>query len=68
MSFKEDLKAEIKLDRLLQELVATIREPPGKRWRRYLPRNFSTSRKIAVGSRTGNAVQVTQMTGETKGL
>jgi hypothetical protein len=32
MSFKEDLKAKIKLDRLLQKLVSTIREPPGKRW------------------------------------
>jgi hypothetical protein len=32
MSFKENLKAKIKLDRLLQKLVATIREPPGKRW------------------------------------
>ena len=32
MSFKETLKAENKLDRLLQKLIATIREPPGKRW------------------------------------
>jgi hypothetical protein len=32
MSFKENLKVKIKLDRLLQKLVATIREPPGKRW------------------------------------
>jgi hypothetical protein len=32
MSFKEDLKAKINLDRLLQKLVSTIREPPGKRW------------------------------------
>jgi hypothetical protein len=32
MSFKEILKAKIKLDRRLQKLVATIREPPGKRW------------------------------------
>jgi hypothetical protein len=32
MSFKESLKAKIKLDRLLQKIVATIREPPGKRW------------------------------------
>jgi hypothetical protein len=32
MSFKENLKAKIRLDRLLQKLVATIREPPGKRW------------------------------------
>jgi hypothetical protein len=31
MSFKETLKAKIKLDRLLQKIVATIREPPGKR-------------------------------------
>ena len=32
ISFKENLKVKIKLDRLLQKLVATIREPPGKRW------------------------------------
>jgi hypothetical protein len=32
MSFKENLKAKIKLDRLLQKLVSTIKEPPGKRW------------------------------------
>jgi hypothetical protein len=32
MSFKENLKAKIKLDILLQKLVSTIREPPGKRW------------------------------------
>ena len=32
MSFKENLKAKINLDRLLQKLVSTIREPPGKRW------------------------------------
>lgn len=32
MSFKENLKVKIKLDRLLRELVSTIREPPGKRW------------------------------------
>ena len=32
MSFKENLKAKIKLDRLLQRLVSTMREPPGKRW------------------------------------
>ena len=32
MSFKENQKAKIRLDRLLQKLVATIREPPGKRW------------------------------------
>jgi len=31
MSFKENLKAKIKLDRLLRELVSTIREPPGRR-------------------------------------
>jgi hypothetical protein len=31
MSFKENLKAKINLDRLLQKLVSTIREPPGKR-------------------------------------
>ena len=32
MTFKENLKAKIKLDRLLQRLVSTIKEPPGKRW------------------------------------
>jgi hypothetical protein len=31
MFFKENLKAKIKLDRLLQKLVSTIREPPGQR-------------------------------------
>ena len=31
MSFKENLKAKIKLDRLLRKLVSTIREPPGQR-------------------------------------
>jgi len=32
MSFKESLKAKIKLDKLLQRLISTMREPPGKRW------------------------------------
>lgn len=32
MSFKENLKAKMKLDRLLQKLVSTIKEPPGKWW------------------------------------
>ena len=32
MSFKENLKAKIKLDSFLQKLVATIRDPPRKRW------------------------------------
>jgi hypothetical protein len=32
MSFKENLKYKINLDRLLQKLVSTIREPPGKWW------------------------------------
>ena len=32
MSFKENLKAKIRLDRLLQQLVSTIREPPGRWW------------------------------------
>jgi hypothetical protein len=32
MSFKQNLKAKIKVDRLLQKLVSTIREPPGKWW------------------------------------
>jgi hypothetical protein len=32
MSLKENLKAKIKLDRLLRKLVSTTREPPGKRW------------------------------------
>jgi hypothetical protein len=31
MSLKENLKAKIKLDRLLQNLVSTIKEPPGQR-------------------------------------
>ena len=32
MSFKKNLKAKIKIDRLLQELVSTMKEPPGKWW------------------------------------
>jgi len=32
MSFKENLRAKIKLDRLFQSLVSTMREPPGRRW------------------------------------
>jgi len=32
MPFKENLKAKIDLDRLLQKLVSTIRESPRKRW------------------------------------
>ena len=32
MSFKENLKAKIKLERLFQSLVSTTREPPGRRW------------------------------------
>jgi hypothetical protein len=32
MSFKENLKAKIKLDRVFQSLVSTTREPPGRRW------------------------------------
>jgi len=32
MSFKENLKAKINLDGLLQKLVSTIKEPPGKWW------------------------------------
>jgi hypothetical protein len=32
MSFKENLKAKINLHRLLQKLVSTIREPPGRWW------------------------------------
>jgi len=32
MSFKENLKAKIKLDRLFQKLVSTIKEPPGRWW------------------------------------
>jgi len=31
MSFKENLKAKIKLDRLLRKISATIRETPGQR-------------------------------------
>jgi len=32
MSFKENLHAKIRLDRLYQSLVSTTREPPGRRW------------------------------------
>ena len=32
MLLKENLKAKIKLDKLLQRLISTMREPPGKRW------------------------------------
>jgi hypothetical protein len=32
MSFKENLKAKIKLDRIFRQLVSTIKEPPGKWW------------------------------------
>jgi hypothetical protein len=32
MSFKENLKAKIKLEKLFQSLVSTTREPPGRRW------------------------------------
>jgi len=32
MSLKENLTAQIKLDRLFQSLVSTTREPPGRRW------------------------------------
>jgi hypothetical protein len=32
MPFKENQKAKIKLDRLFQSLVSTVREPPGRRW------------------------------------
>ncbi|MBW1784244.1 MAG: hypothetical protein JRL30_26325 [Deltaproteobacteria bacterium] len=32
MSFKENLKAKIRADGLLQELVSTMQEPPGKWW------------------------------------
>jgi hypothetical protein len=32
MSFKENLKAKIHLDRLLQRAVSSIKEPPGTRW------------------------------------
>jgi len=32
MSFKENLKAKISLDRLFQNLVSTVREPLGRRW------------------------------------
>jgi len=32
MLLKENLKVKIKLDRLLQKLVSTMKEPPGKRW------------------------------------
>jgi hypothetical protein len=32
MSFKENLHAKIKLNRIFQSLVSTMREPPGRRW------------------------------------
>jgi len=32
MSLKEKLKANIKLDRVFQSLVSTMRETPGRRW------------------------------------
>jgi hypothetical protein len=32
MSFKENLKSKIHLDSILQRLISTIREPPGRRW------------------------------------
>jgi hypothetical protein len=32
MLLKENLKAKIKVDRLLQKLASTMREPPGRRW------------------------------------
>jgi len=32
MPLKENLKVKIKLDRLLQRLISTCREPPGRRW------------------------------------
>jgi len=32
MSFEENLKAKIKLDRVYQSLVSKVREPPGRRW------------------------------------
>ena len=32
MTFKENLKGKIKLDRLLRKLASTIKEPPGQRW------------------------------------
>jgi hypothetical protein len=32
MSFEENLKVKIKLDRIFQSLVSTVREPPGRRW------------------------------------
>lgn len=32
MPFKENIKAKIHLDGLYQKLVATIKEPPGRRW------------------------------------
>ena len=32
MSFKEDLRAKIKLDRSFQSLVSTAREAPGRLW------------------------------------
>jgi hypothetical protein len=43
MSFKENVRVKIKLDRLLHKLVSTIREPPRENdgWTRPSPGNFS---------------------------
>ncbi|MBN2439061.1 MAG: hypothetical protein JXL20_10745 [Deltaproteobacteria bacterium] len=52
MSFKENLKAKIKLDALLRKIVSTIREPPGKLWldkvltRELLDRTDFTHKKV----------------------
>ena len=32
MSFKDSLKAKIKLDRLFRQLISTMQEPPGRWW------------------------------------
>ena len=32
MSFKENLKAKIKLDKLVKKLISTMKEPPGRWW------------------------------------
>ena len=32
MSFKENMQAKIKLDRLFRQLISTMKEPPGRWW------------------------------------
>ena len=32
MSFKENLKAKMKIDKLVKKLISTMKEPPGRLW------------------------------------